>query len=107
MTTELIECLTQNRKVEAAITQLASVLAWATECQLATIEDLTERKTFPKNEFRRHLTIAETMLLNCHDLGIPPGIKGVEGYPCPRLGKSLTNFDPKRPLKSFLASRNR
>jgi len=44
---------------------LEKEFVYATECQLATLEDLRVRKGFPKYELERHESIARQMLAVC------------------------------------------
>lgn len=78
-----------GRTPEAAARQLAVVLAWATECQLATVQGLEMRKRCPAHELTRHRRIAETLVAQCRELGLPPTIRGLSGFPCPRLAELL------------------
>jgi hypothetical protein len=67
---------------------LASRLAYFTECQLATVEDLCERKRFPKGELDRHRDIAAAMVQSCRDFAVKlPQSWG--GPRFPRLSKLL------------------
>lgn len=44
-----------------------------TECQMATVEDLEHRKSFPKRELQRHRRIADAMFHDCVEFKIQPG----------------------------------
>lgn len=46
---------------------LADEYAYATECQLTTLEGLCAKKSSPKSSLRRHTTIALTMLKVCQE----------------------------------------
>lgn len=81
------ETLFRDRTPEAAARQLATVLAWAAECELATLEGLRERKSTSKHELRRHEEIAVTLVRHCRELGVEP--RGIRGSPCPRLIEQL------------------
>lgn len=48
--------------------KLEKKFVYFTECQLATLEDLRERKKFPKYELERHESIADKMLEVCRIL---------------------------------------
>jgi len=47
------DTLFKDRVPEAAARQLATVLAWLTECQLATLQDLRQVKSTPKSKLAR------------------------------------------------------
>lgn len=79
--------LFQNRVPEAAALQLAAVLAWAAECQLATLEHVSLRKSTSKADLHRHQSIADKLVFHCRDLNVQP--TGLEGRFCPRLDKLL------------------
>jgi hypothetical protein len=91
-----IAALTSERTTESALWQVSLVLAWATECQLATLEGLKGRKSASKSDIRRHASIAAKLVFNCKDLNVPP--KGFLGRPCPRLAEYL-----ERPKEELLA----
>ena len=44
---------------------ISDAMVYATECQIATLEDLQMRKNFPKRELARHKRIADLMVLAC------------------------------------------
>lgn len=88
------DALLSERVAESAVWQLALVLAWATECQLATLEQLKERKSASKSDIRRHASIAAKLVFNCKDLNVPP--KGFLGHHCTRLAEYLAR--PKEEL---------
>lgn len=92
--------LFSERTPEAAATQLALVLAHATECQLATVESLELRKRTSLSELRRHRIIAAELVFNCADLNVPP--RGFWGGACPRLAELLKV--PKTELHARLQS---
>ena len=91
-----IAALTSERTPESALWQISLVLAWATECQLATLEELKHRKSASKYDIRRHASIAAKLVFNCKDLNVPP--KGFLGRPCTRLKEYLD-----RPKEELLA----
>ena len=76
-----------NRTPNAAAHQLAVVLAYATECQLATLEQAYRRRGTSQADKRRHQAIADTLVFHCRDLNVRPYELG--GIPCPRLAKLL------------------
>ena len=84
-----VERLFEERTPAAAARQLAIVLAWATECQLATVEGLALRKSPPKGELRRHRDIAEKLVAQCIDLKVTP--REFCGMTCPRLAEAMNN----------------
>ncbi len=67
----------------------ADRLAYFTEVQLATVEDLRARKSFPKGELARHERIASMMVQSCRDFAdeIRPHYRG--GPLCMRLREIL------------------
>lgn len=76
------EALFRDRVPEAAARQLAAVLAYATECQLATLEMLELRKSASKSDLCRHRGITDTLVRHCRELGVSPRA----GFgACPRL----------------------
>lgn len=90
------ERLFEDRVPEAAARQLATVLAWATECELATLEHLRMLKSSPKSQIERHYKIASTLLYHCWDMKVEP--KGLEGRSCPRLAELLARGNPVAPF---------
>ena len=84
-----LDPLFAQRTPEAAARQLATVLASATEYHLATLERLQERKASTKYDIGRHLDICKSLVEQCADLGIKPGIRGLRGYACSRLSERL------------------
>lgn len=88
-----------ERTPESAAWQLALVLAWATECQLASLEELKERKRASKYDIKRHASIASKLVFNCKDLNVPP--KGFGGKPCTRLAEYLER--PKEELVKWMS----
>lgn len=84
--------LFKARVPEAAAYQLAIVLAWLTECQLATLEGLSSKKSTPKGELARQQGICEDAVRQCADLGLAPGVRGLRGSPCSRLDQALKSL---------------
>lgn len=64
--------LFKDRVPEAAARQVAVVLAWLTECQLATLEGLEELKRTSKSELHRQRQICDQAVAHCKDLGVAP-----------------------------------
>ena len=85
--------LFKDRVPEAAAQQLASVLAWLAECQLATLEDLEGRKSTSKRELERQTSICDTAVRQCFELGVSP-LFGLNGQRCLRLGERLSAIQP-------------
>ena len=81
------ERLFKDRTPEAAALQLATVLAWLTECELETLERLRRLKSTAKYELRRHETICNDAVRHCAELQISP--RGLHGMPCSRLTEAL------------------
>jgi len=81
------EFLFQSRTPEAAARQLAMVLAWLTECELATLEGISTRKSTPKHELARHEAICRDAIRHCAELNVAP--KGFGMQTLPRLKKEL------------------
>lgn len=79
--------LFKDRMPEAAARQLATVLAWLTECQLATLEGLEAVKRTSKSELARQRDICDQAVSQCKDLGVTPG--GLRGNRCVRLAERL------------------
>ena len=94
---ENVNPLFSERVPEAAAVQLALVLAWATECQLATLEELKARKSASQRDIRRHASIAAKLVFNCKDLNVTPRV--FCGRPCPRLTEYLER--PKEELAAW------
>lgn len=87
--TDPLHGLFRDRGPETAARQIAVVLAWLTECQLATLESLMSRKSTPKGELERQRQICDTAVRQCADPGLAPGVRGIRGFPCPRLDDAL------------------
>lgn len=81
------ESIFEDRVPEAAARQMAVVLAWFAECELATLEGLKLVKRTPKHELKRHEEICNTLVSHIKDMKIPP--RGLFGRPCPRLAARL------------------
>lgn len=79
--------LFRDRVPESAAQHLAAVLAWLTECQLATLESLEMVKRTPKSELARQQQICDQAVAHCKDLGVSP--RGLRGDSCPRLAERL------------------
>lgn len=86
----MAERLFSERVPEAAARQLAVVLAWMTECELATLEHLEGIKRTPKHELERHREICRTAVFHCYDLGVNP--RGLRGLKCQRLEDELLAY---------------
>jgi len=87
--TDSLNGLFLERTPEACARQLAVVLAWLTECQLATLEELRGKKRAPKGELKRQQEICDRAVQQCAELGLKPGVRGLRGFPCPRLDDGL------------------
>lgn len=89
-TSSTIDPLFAGRVPEAAARQLATVLAWLTECQLATLEGLELRKRSPRSEISRQALICDQAVAQCYDLGLrPDSVYGLRGAKCGRLAERL------------------
>lgn len=84
------DTLFKDRVPEAAARQLATVLAWLTECQLATLQDLRQVKSTPKSKLARQQQICERAVTQCRDLGVEP--RGLRGERCLRLTEELSKL---------------
>ena len=76
--------LFEERTPEAAAQQLSTVLAWAAECELATLARYERLKSSSKRETERHRDI-------CDELNVEP--RGLSGRKCPRLQERLEEYD--------------
>ena len=76
-----------DRTPTAAALQLATVLAWATECNLATLEQLQARKRASRSDKERQQRICELLVYHCRDLKVRPN--GFAGERCKRLAEEL------------------
>lgn len=85
----MINRLFRERDPEAAAQQLAVVLAWLTECQLATLEGMQLVKRTSKSELARQQQICDKAVAQCEDLGVSP--VGLRGETCIRLAERLKN----------------
>jgi hypothetical protein len=72
---------------ELLVQSLEKALAWATECELATIEYYRGLKHPPKNELERHEFIAKKLVMQCKVLGVKP--IDMEGFGCGRLKECM------------------
>ncbi|WP_139222951.1 hypothetical protein [Paracidovorax wautersii] len=81
--------LFRDRVPEAAAQQLATALAWLTECQLATLEGMKLVKRTPKSELARQQQICDRAVAQCKDLGVTP--VGPSGDACIRLSGRLAS----------------
>lgn len=102
--TDLLHSLFRERAPEAAARQLAVVLAWLTECQLATLESIASKRSTPKGELERQRLICDQAVQQCSDLGLVPGVRGLRGFPCPRLDEALNALVPRRTRDVALAT---
>jgi len=68
---------------------LNEAFAYYTECQLATLEGCKIKKSTPKSEIRRQLSIARGMLEACIKYDVKPSTDFGRG--CPRLSDFLSN----------------
>ena len=80
------ESIFEERTPEAAARQMAVVLAWLTECELATLERMKELKT-SKYALKRQEDICDQAVAHCVDLKVEP--RGLRGRSCPRLQKLM------------------
>lgn len=92
--TDPLQGLFKERTPEAAARQLAVVLAWLTECQLATLESLGMKKSTPKGDLERQKRICDDAVRQCADLGLVSGVRGIRGFACPRLDDALKGLAP-------------
>lgn len=83
--------LFKDRVPEAAAQQLATVLAWLAECQLATLEGLEGRKSTSKAELVRQSSICDMAVRQCFELGVSPAC-GLRGRRCVRLAERLSTL---------------
>ena len=77
--------LFRERIPEAAAQQLAVVVAWLTECQLATLEELQGRTRVAKHELKRQTDICDEAVRHCAELGV--SARGLRGRLCSRLAE--------------------
>lgn len=82
--------LFSDRVPEAAARQLAVVLAWLTECELATLERLRGMKSAAASDVRRHESICKDAVFHCYELHVPA--RGLMGRPCPRLAVEIAKL---------------
>lgn len=84
--------LFRDRVPSAAARQIATVLAWATECQLATLEALQERRSTSKGLLARQEDTCRRLVAHCRDFGLRPS--GLGGQLCTRLAAALKDVVP-------------
>ena len=82
-----INPLFRERTPNAAAGQLAIVLAWLAECELATLERMRGLKKPIKSELKRHESICATMVYHLQELGVQP--RGLYGRHCGRVEEWL------------------
>ncbi|MEL7494312.1 MAG: hypothetical protein AAGJ95_10175 [Cyanobacteria bacterium J06554_11] len=66
---------------------LGQALAFATECELATVERLNTLAKPPKSQLARHSDIADKLVQQCFALGVEP--VGIGKKSCGRLERRL------------------
>lgn len=79
--------LFEDRIPEVAAIQLAMVLAWLTECNLATLEEMRSRKRTPKYAISRQESICKKAVDQCRDMKVPT--RGLRGQKTIRLARLL------------------
>lgn len=84
--------LFEGRVPEAAACQLAVVMAWLTEAQLETLEQLRGRSRASKAELARQQSICDEAVRQCFELGLRPGVRGLRGQECGRLAQRLAEL---------------
>jgi len=94
--------LFEDRVPRAAATQLAAVLAWLVECELATLERHQRLKSSSKRETNRHREICQRALRHCFELGVQP--RGLGGNRCTRLKEKLSEWRSEKGDRSENAS---
>lgn len=82
--------LFDDRTAHACATQMAKVLAWMVECELATLARYERLKSSSKRETERHQEICDRLVRHCAELNIPP--EGLDGKACPRLEERLESY---------------
>lgn len=82
--------LFEDRTSVAAARQLATVLAWLAECELATLSRYERLASSSKSETKRHREIAEKVVRHCVELGVEPN--GLMGKDCPRLKERMKEY---------------
>lgn len=87
--------LFKDRVPEAAARQVAIVLAWLAEEQLATLELMRGRKGTSARDLKRQQGIVEKMVWQCADLGVPP--RGLKGDRCLRLERAMLAIAAEKP----------
>lgn len=76
-----------QRDPEVAAKELAIVLAWATECHLATLDRMEHLKSTSKYALERQREICTIAVAHCKELDVAP--YGLRGRSCPRLAMRL------------------
>lgn len=84
----------KNRTPEAAAIQTGIVLAWLTECNLATLEGLQELKSSSNYRIQRQQSICNKAVQQCIELGIEP--VGLSGQKCERLSAEIGRAEDGR-----------
>ncbi len=79
--------LFRGRTPEAAAVQLGTVLAWLTEQQLESLEQLERAVRTPKSALVRQRAICDTAVNQCAELGVTP--LGLAEARCTRLAARL------------------
>jgi len=90
------EGLFRDRTPAAAAQQLAIVLVWLAECELATYERLETIKRSSKHQLGRHKEIGDKVIEQLADLNVPADTRGLFGRPCPRVRERLTDIYARR-----------
>jgi hypothetical protein len=88
---EIGSALFRERVPEAAALQLATVLAWLTEQQLETLEQLEASARSAKSAVTRQRQICDTAVAQCAELGVTP--RGLAGGECTRLARRLASLN--------------
>lgn len=87
-----------DRVPEAAARQLAMVLAWLAECELATLDRCYEVKSTPASERKRHESICDKLVRHCYELHVQP--RGLSFDHCPRLAERLREYESTQKLRA-------
>jgi hypothetical protein len=88
--------LFRDRPADVAAQQLAIVLMWLAECQLATLEGMRGLKRTSKYELGRQASICDQAIYHLADLNVEPDQRGLRGYVCPRVRDRLIAEYSKR-----------
>lgn len=81
--------LFRDRPADVAAQQLAIVLMWLAECQLATLGRMQMRKSTGAGELDRQISICDQAIYHLADLNVDPELRGLRGLPCPRVRERL------------------